>query len=194
MIPTRRIDVLLYASVNVYASTPPRPGQLLVALPTMDDPRFERSVALVLAHDDHAGTIAVVLTSPEPVSGPLNGVLSDWLSTAPPPGAVFRGGPVQGDGFICLLEDDSSESGVRSVDFLSSDPDPGRRHRLYRGHAGWSPGQLDHEMALGVWLVTAASAHDIFSETPETLWSTVMRRQPPPLSRLADLPRRPSLN
>jgi putative transcriptional regulator len=160
----------------------------------MDDPRFDRSVALVLAHDDDAGSVALILTSPEVVSGPVNGVLSEWLESAPRPASVFNGGPVQEDGFICLVEDDDAECRVTTVDILASDPTPGRRHRIFRGHAGWSPGQLAHEMALGVWLVASATHDDIFTGTPQTLWSDVMRRQPSPFSRLANLPSRPSLN
>ncbi len=162
-------------------------------MPTMDDDRFARSVVLVLSHDDH-GSLGVVLNRPEQASGPVNSLLSNWLSTAPSPGTVFRGGPVQEDGFICLADDPESTTGVESVDFLSHEPTVGRPHRIFRGHAGWSPGQLDHEVTLGVWTVTALATGDTFTTSPESLWSTVMRRQAPDLARLADLPEEPWLN
>ena len=162
-------------------------------MPTMDDDRFARSVVIVLSHDDQ-GSLGLVLNRPEPVSGPVNGLLSGWLSTAPTPCTVFHGGPVQEEGFICLAEDPGSTPGVASIDFLSTEPIEGRRHRIFRGHAGWSPGQLEHEVTLGVWTVTALAPDDTFTTSPESLWSTVMRRQAPHVARLADLPEQPWLN
>lgn len=159
----------------------------------MDDPRFDRAVILVLSHDDQ-GTLGVALGHPEGVSGAVSGVLSGWLSTSPLPHSVFRGGPVQEDGFICLAEDAGSQSGVRSVDFLASDPVAGRRHRIYRGYSGWSGGQLEDEIGLGVWITAESSPDDVFCTEPEKLWSTVVRRQGSLLSRLADVPEKPWLN
>lgn len=179
--------------MNSYATIPLGAGVLLLALPSMDDDRFDRSVVLVLSHDDE-GSLGVVLNRPETVSGPVNGILSDWLSTSPYPGTVFRGGPVQEDGFICLADDPESTSGVVSIDFLSTDPVPGRHHRIFRGHAGWRAGQLDDEVALGVWTVTEPVPNDVFTTSPDSLWTTTMRRQPPDLARLAGLPARPWLN
>lgn len=170
-----------------------RPGALLVALPTMDDPRFQRSVAIVLAHDDD-GTLGVILSRPESVSGTLNGILSEWLSTSPPPRSVFRGGPVQEDGFICLAEDSSSDSGVATVDFLATGPLDGRRHRIFRGHAGWAPAQLDDEISIGMWFVADSLPDDVFVEDPDNLWSHVLRRQHSAVARLAELPAHPWLN
>lgn len=166
---------------------------LLLAMPTMDDERFTRTVVILLSHDDQ-GSLGVVLNKPEQVSGPVNGILSDWLSTAPDPRTVFRGGPVQEDGFICLADDPDSASGVVSIDFLATEPVEGRHHRIFRGHAGWSQGQLDREVAAGVWAVAESNPGDMFTTSPESLWTTVMRRQSHDLARLADVPARPWLN
>lgn len=165
----------------------------MVALPTMDDQRFERSVVLVLSHDD-TGTLGVALARPEVVTGPVSGVLSDWLTMSPRPHTVFNGGPVQEDGFICLAEDPSSPSGVSSVDFLATDPIAGRRHRVFRGYAGWSDGQLRGEIDVGVWVTTESTLDDVFTTEPDSLWTSVLRRQEPALARLAHIPARPWLN
>lgn len=159
----------------------------------MDDDRFRWTVVVVLSHDSD-GTLGVVLNAPESVSGPVNGVLSPWLTTSPFPQSVYRGGPVQEDGFVCLVEDSHSASGLRSVDFLTQDPEPGRRHRIFRGHSGWTTGQLAAEIDLGVWMVITAQPDDLFTSDPEGLWSNVLRRQGEPLSRLVDIPRQPWLN
>ena len=66
--------------------------------------------------------------------------------------------------------------------------------RIFAGHAGWSAGQLDDELVQGAWFVVPGSAADVFSDEPRTLWSRVLRRQPPPLSLVATYPPDPALN
>jgi putative transcriptional regulator len=69
-----------------------------------------------------------------------------------------------------------------------------RRLRVFAGHAGWSPGQLDDEMAEGAWWSVPGSADDLFSTEPRTLWARVLRRQPPPLNLVSTYPPDPLLN
>ena len=66
--------------------------------------------------------------------------------------------------------------------------------RIFAGHAGWSPGQLDDELAAGAWLVVPGRSLDVFAETPEHLRRDVLRRQPAPLRLLSTYPRDLSLN
>ena len=60
--------------------------------------------------------------------------------------------------------------------------------RVFRGYAGWGPGQLEVEIAAGSWMVLDSEADDVFSDDPEELWRRVLRRQPGRLSWLADAP------
>ena len=46
----------------------------------------------------------------------------------------------------------------------------------YLGYAGWSPGQLDAELARGDWIVTPADAASIFDTPPADVWLNLMRR------------------
>ena len=69
-----------------------------------------------------------------------------------------------------------------------------RRLRVFAGHAGWSPGQLDDELAEGAWWVLPGSPDDLFSERARTMWRQVLRRQPPPLNLVSTYPADPSLN
>ena len=55
------------------------------------------------------------------------------------------------------------------IEILSSN-NPSSRVRLYAGHAGWSPGQLDREIALGSWEVIPANEGMIFSGEPASIW------------------------
>jgi putative transcriptional regulator len=47
--------------------------------------------------------------------------------------------------------------------------------RLFLGYAGWGPGQLEGEMAEGVWLTAPASREAIFDVAPESMWEYVVR-------------------
>jgi len=60
--------------------------------------------------------------------------------------------------------------------------------RVFRGYAGWGPGQLDGEIEAGAWLVLDPEPTDLFTDTPDDLWRRVLRRQPGRLAWLAEAP------
>ena len=60
--------------------------------------------------------------------------------------------------------------------------------RVFRGYAGWGPGQLEGEIEAGAWLVLDPEPTDLFTHEPDELWRTVLRRQPGRLAWLADAP------
>ena len=74
-------------------------GHLLVATPGLRDPNFERTVVLLVAHED-GGALGVVLNRATEV--PVGEVLGGWGGVASDPGVVFEGGPVQPEAAICL--------------------------------------------------------------------------------------------
>ena len=74
-------------------------GQLLVATPALRDPNFDRSVVLVLGHEQ-SGALGVVLNR---ATGTAVGeVLPGWDALAREPAVLFEGGPVQPDSAICV--------------------------------------------------------------------------------------------
>jgi putative transcriptional regulator len=60
--------------------------------------------------------------------------------------------------------------------------------RVFRGYAGWGPGQLEGEIESGAWLVLDAEPGDVFDADPGDLWRAVLRRQGGRLAWLADAP------
>ena len=66
--------------------------------------------------------------------------------------------------------------------------------RIFAGYAGWGEGQLEDEIAEGAWYVVDGEARDAFSDDPERLWRTVLRRQGGDLAMVATYPEDPSLN
>jgi putative transcriptional regulator len=184
---------------------PPAAGRLLVATPLLTDAHFHRAVVYLLEHDG-GGTVGVVLNRPSHT--PVGQVLPDWHDATTDPQVVFSGGPVQPDGALCLgLMAGGAEQvsegmrevvdGVSTVD-LDGDvtviAPAASRLRVFAGHSGWSPGQLEHEIAEGAWWVVPGSPDDLFTGDPRPLWSRVLRRQPPPISFVATYPDDPSLN
>nr|WP_308167368.1 YqgE/AlgH family protein [Catellatospora tritici] len=179
-------------------------GHLLVALPTLNDPNFERTVVFVLAHEAD-GALGVVLN--RPTEAPVGDVLPGWESLLREPGVLFEGGPVGTDSAICVARARAGVAGfvgfsrvmgqIGTVD-LSRDPARvGQRLecvRVYHGYAGWAAGQLEQEIAEGSWFVFEALPSDPFRTQPEDLWPLVLRRQGGLTSALANYPPNPTLN
>lgn len=179
----------------------PASGSLLVATPLITDPHFSRTVVYLLEHDG-GGSVGVVINRPSHT--PVGQVLPAWHDAISDPNVVFGGGPVQPDGALCLGQLTADGAGVRRVTGsvgavdLDGDVDAittvATRLRVFAGHSGWSPGQLDDEIAEGAWWVVPGSADDLFSDDPRPLWPRVLRRQPFPLNLASTYPADPLLN
>ena len=163
----------------------PQRGMFLLAAPRLADPRFAQTVVLLLEYDE-TGALGLVINRPTQLS------LHDALVTPPSNSAgrvVFSGGPVEHQRLIALLRspaavgdaqhvfDDVYASGSMDVLRLMLERDGhGEDVHAYLGYAGWSPGQLDAELARGDWIVTPADAASIFDTPSRDVWRTLMRR------------------
>jgi putative transcriptional regulator len=175
-------------------------GHLLVAGPSLVDPNFRRAVVLVGEHGEQ-GAMGVVLNRPSGATiGEAVPELAPLVSDSE---IVHVGGPVQPSAIVVLADFEEPERAgtivLESVGFLPSEVEPDdlgelRRARVFAGYAGWGPGQLDDELAEGSWIVEPALPEDIFTESPDELWSDVLRRKGGPFSVLALMPPDPSLN
>lgn len=174
----------------------------------LDDPNFARTVIYVVEHHDD-GALGLVLNRPsyEELDDPLD----RWVEVQSSPPRVFSGGPVEPDALIALArtkqpvappdpaadEDDDDTylaplSGTIASADLAADPALVAGSidglRVFRGYAGWSPGQLELEIGTGSWLVVDSVESDIFTDEPDELWRSVLRRQPGRLGWLAGAP------
>jgi putative transcriptional regulator len=169
----------------------PLTASLLVAMPQLQDPNFARTVMMIVSHDDE-GTFGLVLNRPVDMSaGELcSGLEMHWGGD---PGATLNwGGPVQphtgwmlyANDDLLGIHDDQDEAtdlghGVSfagSLNVLRTIAEaPPAEVRLFLGYAGWGPGQLEAEMAEGVWLTAPASREAIFDVDAEGMWDYVVR-------------------
>ncbi|MDJ0512216.1 MAG: YqgE/AlgH family protein [Methyloceanibacter sp.] len=158
-------------------------GQLLIAMPSMGDPRFSRSVIYVCAHSSE-GAMGIVINQRAPNISFAE--LLEQLKIVPSeerislPSAlnamdVHLGGPVEtGRGFVLHSADyfkaestlpiNESVCLTATVDILrdiakGSGPD---RALLALGYAGWAPGQLEDEIQSNGWLNCPANPELVF--------------------------------
>ncbi|WP_270938506.1 YqgE/AlgH family protein [Falsiroseomonas oryzae] len=164
-------------------------GQLLVAMPTMQDPRFARSVICLCAHSGE-GAMGIVLN--KPLQGLSFDDLLKQLNLDPvPPQRRIRlmsGGPVEnGRGFVLHTADWETEGSLKvqpgvaltaSVDILKAIAGGGgpREGLLALGYAGWGPGQLESEIQQNAWLNVPADEQLLFGGTPEKLWHQALAK------------------
>ena len=166
-------------------------GRLLIAMPGIEDPRFERAVILMCAHSpEHAMGIAL--------NRPLDGLsLSELLDRLGVGArielnerAVLSGGPVERErGFVLHTDDYAAPASTLSVtegvgltatrEVLEAIADPAhspRRAVLALGCAGWSPGQLEREIKENVWLTCDPDEALIFDGDHETKWERALAK------------------
>jgi putative transcriptional regulator len=180
--------------------TPPRflSGQLLLAMPGMGDPRFERVVIAMCVHDDDG---ALGLVANQPLADLSVRDLMEQLGVDPgvtPAAArVMSGGPVEPTrGFVLHSPDYSGQSSIAVGDLWSltstmdvlRDIAAGKGPRFWLsalGYTGWAAGQLDDELRRHGWQ-TAPGAPDIIFDTPVAArWATAYDRLGIPVGRLS---------
>lgn len=175
-------------------------GKVLVSGGGLYDPNFRHTVVLIGEHDSW-GAVGVVLNRP----------LATTVGEAAPPLAelvggeevLFHGGPVEPEQPVLLVEvDDPALLDVRvfgSVGFITGEIPTAvaphvRRARVFAGHSGWGPGQLESEMQGDSWIVDPATDGDVFTDSPESLWRRILERKGPDYATIARIPFDPSMN
>ena len=164
------------------------------------DPNFRRAVVLVADHDE-AGAAGVVLNRRAEVD--VGDAAPSLTSLVSPEDRLFIGGPVQPQSAVVLADYEHPDLADRlvfgSIGLVTGDEEAPalqgiRRARVFAGYAGWGPGQLDTELEEESWLVDDPTPDDVFTSTPNLLWSAVVRRKGSRFSMLALMPDDPSLN
>ncbi len=177
-------------------------GKLLIASPAIVDPNFRQTVVLLAEHTDE-GAMGVVLNREG--SKTVGEVVPDLAYLADEDDVVHVGGPVSINAVTVLADfADPAQAALlvdESVGFVPAgvDDEDGlaavvRRSRVFAGHAGWGPGQLEAEMDEESWIVEPARSEDVFTDEPGVLWSSVLRRKGGEYVLIATMPADPTAN
>ncbi len=178
-------------------------GKLLLAAPALKDPNFDRTVVFIAEHSDE-GAMGLVLNRPSEASVSDAIPDLDWVAGSSDD-VVHVGGPVAPNGVIVLAEwSDPALAVVLVEDDLGFVPGDAEdedalaaaivRARVYAGHAGWGPGQLEDELGEDAWIVEAPLRDELFTDDAEALWPAVLRRMGREFALLSTMPPDPSLN
>jgi putative transcriptional regulator len=171
------------------ASTDSLEGKLLIAMPGMGDPRFERSVVFMCAHSSD-GALGLIVNKPAPEL--RFATLIEQLGIGPvDPKRDIRvhfGGPVEnGRGFVLHSADYLSNTSTLKVtdafgmtatlDVLEeiARGDGPASALLALGYSGWGPGQLESEILQNGWLTCDAVPDIVFGDKDETKWSAALK-------------------
>lgn len=164
------------------------------------DPNFRHTVVLIGSHDE-SGAVGVILNRPLDVT--VAQAVPTLAGLAGPTEPLFQGGPVAPQEAVLLV--DVAAPGLldvpvlENIGFLTGDVPAEfsgdiRRARVFLGHAGWGPGQLEAELEAGGWIVEPARPDDVFTAEPRGLWRTVLERKGAPYAALARIPFDPRVN
>jgi putative transcriptional regulator len=164
-------------------------GQLLLAMPGMGDPRFDRAVIAICVHDED-GAVGIGIGHQRAGIG-LRGLLTR-LGLEPgeaPDAPVHHGGPVEpGRGFVLHSDDWGGQDTISvtglgaltgTIDVLRAIAE-GRgpsRYLVALGYAGWGAGQLDEELTRHGWFTATGNAAILFDTPVEKRWPAAFRAQ-----------------
>jgi len=173
-----------YASPAVETLTPP---YLLLAAPVLSDPNFEKTVVL-MGHHSAEGAVGWIVN--RLVDGGAIALLPEEVSRTIHPDTPLRiGGPVATPGLIVVHRE--TFAGIESIDMapglvvsatpevlprvFAAVPDGGPvGGLLVFGYSGWGPGQLEHEMEDGSWLVLPYDPAFAFPADVAGLWERAL--------------------
>jgi putative transcriptional regulator len=164
-------------------------GQLLIAMPTMADPRFSKSLVYLCAHNEDGAMGLVVNRRVEEISFAEMLEQLEIKQLAPPEDIeVHYGGPVETARGFVLHSADYLHEGTLQVNEqialtatlqvlrdIAGKTGP-RRHLLALGYAGWGPGQLDSEIQQNAWLTVEADDDLIFGGDLDAKWGQAIRK------------------
>jgi putative transcriptional regulator len=164
-------------------------GHLLIAMPTMRDPRFARTLIYMCAHNAEGAMGLVINRLIGSLSFPdLLKQLGFEEKGLQDDRKVHFGGPVETSRGFVLHSSDKLEEGSLLVDddvALTSTTDILRaivagegptRSILALGYAGWGPGQLDAELQANSWLHVSADQSLLFDDDLESKWVRAMAK------------------
>lgn len=164
-------------------------GKLLIAMPGMSDPRFEKSVVYMCSHSDD-GAMGLIINKPTPEVTFANLLKQLSIETLPEASKtpIHFGGPVEvGRGFVLHTADYDLDEITLQVDEqfgmtatrdiltdIANDEGP-EQALLGLGYSGWGAGQLEHEIQQNGWLTCDATLDVVFDVPDADKWVAALK-------------------
>jgi putative transcriptional regulator len=171
---------------------------LLLSMPQLADPNFNRTVVLLCKHSSE-GAFGLVVNRPLVTSGPVvvevrteaDALERNSSESSARELQVWVGGPVEPERSWILVGHDEDAAEERHVVriakglFLSTSPEllkrllgaePPPLTRLVVGYSGWGPGQLEAELQASAWLISDVDRDLIFRTPADQMWEASIRR------------------
>lgn len=168
-------------------------GKLLLAMPSIGDPRFQKAVILICAHDENGAMGLVInhtisdMAFPDLLEqlGISSEITIDPSKLALP---VMSGGPVESARGFLLHSNEFTQKGTVQVDAdysitgtvealreLANGNGP-EQALFILGYAGWSKGQLEQELQQNAWLMVDPDPAIIFHDKPDEKWDMAIAK------------------
>jgi putative transcriptional regulator len=179
--------LLMLGAASARAQDEAVQSMFLVASEDLLDPNFRHTVVLVARHGKAAGVVGVVLNRPTEV--PLSRTFPQNARLESTREVLSVGGPVMLQTLTFLFRSAQPPENALEVlpgIYLSFDGDtlvrllerdnPTDGLRVFAGHSGWAPGQLEKEVAHGGWHLLRADPQTVFRNDGEAMWEEMLRR------------------
>lgn len=167
-------------------------GSLLIAMPSLEDPFFSRSVTYLCEHNED-GAMGLMLNHPVKLTlaellSQIESVKRESYDEPALTQPILSGGPVHTDrgfvlhtrqlGWASSQELDNNLMVTTSKDVLEvlGTPAAPEKYLVTLGYAGWSAGQLEQELAANSWLTIPADEALIFDTPTDKLWEEATNR------------------
>lgn len=156
------------------------PGRILISVPYYNDTFFNRSVVLLTDYEgDHIAGLILNRRLTYTVRQLVDGIHSD----AP----MYLGGPVLPTALFLLHTFDSCKDSARIAPgiyvgydqvllaLIEHNAIPTLKYRFMMGYSGWSPGQLEDELARNMWVVGNPTPELVFNTNADKMWERAVQ-------------------
>ncbi len=197
---TNNLDFNIFVSNKEKLS--PSKGSILIANPFLRGDIFERSIILLIEHNEK-GSIGLVINKVSNVYP--DEIIDDLLSFT---GSLHFGGPISRNNlyFIHTLGNKVTKSEhlydnlywggnfKELTSLINNNKADFKDIKFFAGYSGWIEGQLEQELKDDTWVVTNLSVEDIMSENTEDIWSKTLYKLGGIYRAWSNFPRNPELN
>lgn len=159
-------------------------GKFLIASEKIRDPHFAKTIILLVKYD-FLGAVGLIIN--QPTETRLLQVLPTVKGIQKVPDNLYFGGPVAFNRTTMIIQSPSKpeesekifddiylSNSLTLLEQIIENRKPDQRFRLYSGHAGWGPGQLDSEIARKDWIILKGNPDIIFDKAPDKIWQRLI--------------------